>query len=243
VDLLQLRILRDLGIPLTMDETKDPRVAEQYIVDAAVTTLKGGTDVDSCTSLVAKADRRFEATFHHLAKKGAPIACKSGCSFCCHLRVTVTPLEAIAIFRYLRSEIAPSLAREIERRVLANAEHRAHMTEEENLSKNMKCAFLVDGACSAYRARPMACAFHHSLDVKACERLYENPADLSIGIRKLKVVEDMMAATHAGMKRAHEELRLSDEPMELNTAVAAILCDQSLITRWRSGRPMLKRKK
>jgi Fe-S-cluster containining protein len=226
-----------------MDELKDPRVAEQFIFDAIVNELKGSTDVDSCRSLVAKSDRRFEAAFHHLATKGAPIACKSGCSFCCHLRVTVTPLEAIALFRYLRSEILPSLAQEIEQRVLANADQRAHMTEEQNLSTNVKCAFLVDGACSAYRARPMACAFHHSLDVNACERLYENPSDLSIGIRKLKVIEDTMAATHAGMKRALEDLRLSAEPMELNTAVAAILRDQSLIERWRSGRPLLKPKR
>ena len=223
-----------------MDEIKDPRAAERFIFDVTVTTLKSGTDVDSCTALVAKADRSFEATFENLRNKGAPIACKSGCSFCCHLRVTVAPHEAIALFRYLRSEIPASLAQEIERRVLANAEQIAQMTQEQDLSTNLKCAFLVDGACSAYRVRPMACALHHSLDVDACEDLYENPADLSIGIRKLKVIEDTMAATHAGMTHALEGLGLSAAPMELHTAVAALLRDQSLIARWRSGRPLLK---
>ena len=223
-----------------MDKPKDSRPAAQFIFNVTVATLKRGTDVDSCTALVAKADRKFEETFDHLRKAGAPIACKSGCSFCCHLRVTVTPPEAIALFRHLRSQIPATLAQEIERRVLANADQIAHMTEEQQLSTNMKCAFLMDGACSAYRARPMACALHHSLDVDACEHLYENPADFSVGIRKLKVIEDTMAATHAGMKRALEELRLSDEPMELHTAVAAVLRDPSLIERWRSGRPLLK---
>jgi Fe-S-cluster containining protein len=223
-----------------MRELTDPRAAEQFIFDATVSTLKRGTDVDSCTALVAKADRGFEATFDHLRKRGAPIACKSGCSFCCHLRVTVAPHEAIALFRYLSSQIPAALAQGIAQRIQANAERIAHMTEEQDLATNVKCAFLVDGACSAYRARPMACALHHSLDVDACEDLYENPADLSIGIRKLKVIEDMMAATHAGTRRALGELQLSDAPMELHTAVAAVLRDQSLIARWQSGHPLLE---
>lgn len=223
-----------------MHEPEDPRPAAQFIFEVAISTLKRGTDVDSCTALVAKADRKFDQTFDHLRKKGAPIACKSGCSFCCHLRVSVAPPEAIALFRYLRSQIPATLAHEIEQRVLANADRIAQLTQEQHLSTNIKCAFLVDGACSAYRARPMACALHHSLDVDACEHLYENPADFSVSIRKLKVIEDTMTATHAGMRRALEGLGLGDEPMELHTAVAAVLRDQSLIERWRSGRPLLK---
>jgi Fe-S-cluster containining protein len=223
-----------------MHEPDDPLAAGQFIFDVTVSTLKGGTDVDSCTSLVAKADRRFEATFERLQKDGAPIACKSGCSFCCHLRVTVAPHEAIALFRYLRSEIPASLAREIEQRILANAAQIAQMTEEQHWSTNVRCAFLVDGACSAYRARPMACALHHSLDVNACEASYKDPADHSVGIRKLDVIERTMTATQAGTKQALERLGLSAEPMELHTAVSALLRDQSLIARWRSGRPLLK---
>jgi hypothetical protein len=219
---------------------KDPRPAAQFIFDATVTTLTGGTDVDSCTALVAKADRHFEATFEQLRQKGAPIACKSGCSFCCHLRVTVTAPEAIALFRYLRSQIPASRAQQIEQRVLANAEQIAQMTQEQHWSTNVKCAFLVDGVCSAYHARPLACALHHSLDVDACEQAFENPADHSMGIRKLNVIEDTMGATHAGLKQALGELELNHAPMELHTAVAAILRDQSLIARWRSGRPLLK---
>ena len=223
-----------------MHELTDPRAAAAFIRDVTDSTLRSGTDVDSCTALVAKADRRFEATFDHLRKDGAPIACKPGCSFCCHLRVTVAPHEAIALFRHLRSQIPAPLAQEIEQRVLANAARIAHMTEEQHWSKNVQCAFLVDGTCSAYRARPMACALHHSLDVDACEASYENPADHSVGIRKLAVIEETMAATQAGTKQALEALGLSAEPMELHTAVAAVLRDQSLIARWRSGRPLLK---
>jgi Fe-S-cluster containining protein len=223
-----------------VDELKNPRTAAQFIFEVTVGALKGSTDEDSCAALVATADRSFDATFDHLRQKGARVACKSGCSFCCHLRVTVTAPEAIALFRYLRSEIPASLAQEIERRILANADQIAQLTQQQQLSTNVRCAFLVNGTCSAYRARPLACALHHSLDVDACEDLYRNPADFSVGIRKLKIIEETMAATHAGMKQALQGLGLSDQPMELHTAVAAVLRNQSLIAAWRSGLPLLQ---
>jgi hypothetical protein len=46
-----------------MPELKDPRPAARFIFDATVGALKSGTDVDSCTALVAKADHRFAASF------------------------------------------------------------------------------------------------------------------------------------------------------------------------------------
>jgi hypothetical protein len=223
-----------------MDELKDPLEAQQFIHDVTVGTLKRSTDVDACTTVVAAADRKFEATFAKLREKGARIACKSGCNFCCHLRVTVAPHEAIALFRHLRSQLPAALAQEIEARVLANAQAIARMTEAQNLSTNLKCAFLVAGACSAYHARPMACALHHSLDAADCEHLYDHPTEHSVGIRKLRVIEDVTAATLAGMKQALRKLSLSDQPLELHTAVAALLRDPSRIARWRAGRPLLK---
>jgi Fe-S-cluster containining protein len=221
-----------------MHELEDPAATAQFIFDVTAGTLKGGTDAGSCTALLAKADARFDATFEHLRNRGAPIACKAGCSFCCHLRVTVAPHEAMALLGYLKSEIPDSLAREIEQRVAANAERIAGMTEEQHCSTNVRCAFLVDGACSAYPARPMACALHHSLDVNACKSLYEDPANHSLGVRRLVVIERTRAATQTGMRRALGELGLSDEPMELHTAVAALLRDQSLVERWGSRADM-----
>jgi Putative zinc- or iron-chelating domain len=223
-----------------MDEVDDPRASGRFVFDVTVSTLKTGTDVDSCTSLVAKAGAGFEKTFDGLRNKGARIACKSGCNFCCHLRVTVTPPEAIALFRYLRTEVPDSLAQEVEQRIMANAEQISAMGEERHVSTNLKCAFLVDGICSAYRARPMACALHHSLDLDACQKVFENPSDHSLGVRRLKIVEDTKAATQAGLNEALEKLGLGHEPIELHTAVAAILRDPSLIARWRSGSPLLK---
>ena len=220
----------------------DPQSAGQFVFEASLAALKGGTDVDSCTVLLTRINRGIDATLEQLRRRGAPIACKSGCSFCCHLRVTVTPLEAIALFRYLKAQIPAALAAQIEARILANADEIARMSEAEHWGRNLKCAFLVDGACSAYRARPLACALHHSLDVDACERSYHDPSDHSVGIRKLEALERSRPATHKGLSRALGQLGLSDEPAELHGAVAAIVRNPSLIARWRSGRPLVRTK-
>jgi Fe-S-cluster containining protein len=222
-----------------MHELEDAEAAARFIFETTLGTLKDGTEVDSCTSLLAKSDERLATIFEHLKKQGAPIACKAGCSFCCHLRVTVAPHEAIALYGYLMSEIPAPLADEIQQRILANAEQIGRLTPEEQVITNRRCAFLVDGSCSAYAARPMACALHHSLDVQACKQSYENPANHSIGIRRLALIERIKPAAQAGMRQALQKRGLSDEPMELHTALAAILRNRSLIERWRSGHPLL----
>src|ERR1700761_4980852 len=120
-----------------MSEPEDTSAAAQFIFGVTSSTLKGGTGVESCTALVARADQRVDATFARLRKAGAPIACRSGCAFCCHLRVTVAPHEAIALFGQLRSQLPAALGQEIERRILANAERIAQMTEAQHWSTNV----------------------------------------------------------------------------------------------------------
>lgn len=92
--------------------------------------------------LAAKIDAFFDrVTAHH----GDAMACHTGCSDCCHVRLTITAVEAAAI----RDEIATwsadrraALARSIE---VAPAEH---------------CAALVEGRCAIYAARPVVCRSH-----------------------------------------------------------------------------------
>ena len=116
------------------------------------------------------------------------------------------------------------------------------MTPEQHAAARVPCAFLLDGRCSAYRARPLACAGFHSLDVSECERAYEEPAaDLTSRIPMVAEIKEMEGATAIGMRQALRALKLDDQPMELHTAVAALLREPGLIGRWRSGRTLIKK--
>ena len=223
-----------------MRELDDPTQAAEFVFKLTGESLKRSSDVDSCVTLASKVDERIEATLSQANSPDTPIACKAGCSFCCHLRVMIRPHEAIALFRYLRSQVPDEKARAIVAKVLANADLIGSMTETEHMSARIPCAFLVDGCCSAYSTRPGICAAHHSLDRKGCEDSYNDPTDLSDRIPMLGRVRHIHGAMEAGISRALKGLNLEGESMELHTAVAALLRDPSLIARWRKGRSLLK---
>ena len=223
-----------------MRELDDPTQAAEFAFKLTGESLKRSSDVDSCVTLASKVDERIEATLAQANNLDSPIACKAGCSFCCHLRVMIRPHEAIALFRYLRSQVPDEKARAIVAKVLANADLIGSMTETEHMSARIPCAFLVDGCCSAYSTRPGICAAHHSLDRKGCEDSYNDPTDLSDRIPMLGRVRHIHGAMAAGISRALKGLNLEGESVELHTAVAALLRDPGLIARWRKGRSLLK---
>ena len=220
----------------------NPTAATKLAIDTAASTLKRSTDVDSCVALVAKLDRHLEATLTHARQSlGAPIACRAGCNYCCHVRVDVLAHEAIALFRYLKSQIPEDRADAIAAQVVANAERLATMTPEEHSAARVPCAFLVSGRCSAYAARPLACAGFHSLNVGECERAYNDAADPTDRIPMVGEVKEIEMMTAAGVRQALRGLKLDDQPMELHAAVAALLREPGLIGRWRAGRSLIKK--
>jgi hypothetical protein len=219
----------------------DPTAAAKLAIDSTANTLKRSTDVDSCVALAGKLDRHLDATLVYAMKSlGAPIACRAGCSYCCHVRVDVLAHEAIALVRYLKSQIPEEQAQAIAARVGANACRLATMTPDQHNAARVQCAFLVAGRCSAYPVRPLACAGFHSLDVGKCERAYNDPAGLTNPIPMVGEVKEIETATATGVRQALRGLKLDDQPMELHTAVAALLREPGLIGRWRAGRSLLK---
>lgn len=90
----------------------------------------------------------FDETIQPFAKSGT--SCKRGCHFCCRQNVTISEAEALVIVEYCQ-------------------EHGIDMPREyflEQLKYGWKevastivgwCAFLKNGECSIYPARPLAC--------------------------------------------------------------------------------------
>jgi Fe-S-cluster containining protein len=226
-----------------MNELKDSTAATRFAVDSTTNTLKRSTDVDSCVALTEKLDRSLDAALTHAKQSlGAPVACRAGCSFCCHLRVEVLAHEAIALFRFLKTQIPEEQARAIAAKVVANADRVATMTPEQHAAARIQCAFLLNGRCSAYRARPLPCAGFHSLNVSECEHAYDDAAaDLASRIPMVGEIKEMEVGTAIGIRQALRALKLDDQPMELHTALAALLREPGLIGRWRNGRSLIKK--
>jgi hypothetical protein len=210
----------------------------QFASEAVSETLGRATDVESCVALVKRINRLMSEAFDHFEKDDGGIACRMGCNFCCHLRVMVLPHEAIALFRYLGSRLAPEQARAVRERVLANADEIRKRAREGHATTGIPCAFLVDGKCSAYEARPAACSGYHSLSKERCQSAYEAADHSGDAIPMLSGLRYVAATLDQGVEQALAAVGLNADRIELHTAVAALIRNPSLIARWRAGRAL-----
>jgi Fe-S-cluster containining protein len=214
---------------VVMDEAEAIPPMQQFGAEAVRDTLGRATDVDACVALAHRLDQLLDEAAQHLQPAGGALACRAGCNFCCHLKVMVLPHEAIALFRYLNSRLPQATAERVRARVRERAAGKA---------VGRACAFLVDGQCAAYEARPSACAAYHSLSKERCEESFLDPARPAgtVALRSLQVVA---AALEDGVNAALAAQGLNQTRTELHAAVAALLDNPALIARWRAGRPLL----
>jgi Fe-S-cluster containining protein len=214
--------------------------AQQFGFEAVAATLGASTDVDACVALAGRIDSLLDQAVESFQAEGSGIACRAGCNFCCHLRVMIFPHEAIALFRYLGSRMPKEQAQVVRQHVLDNAAHIAALAREGRSATNLPCAFLVDGKCSAYEARPTACSSYHSLSREKCEASFDNGGNLPEGIPVLSALRYVAVALDDGLEQGLAAAKLSATRVELNTAVAALIRNPALIQRWRSGRELNK---
>lgn len=207
---------------------------QQFAVEAVRATLGTSTDVDSCVQLASRIDALMTQAMEYFRQEGAEIACGAGCSFCCHLRVMVLPHEAIALFRYLGSRMPREQAELVRRRVLENAAR-----IKDAAATYQPCAFLVEGRCSAYEARPSACSGYHSLSREHCEKAHERGATPPSGIPVSQAMRHVAATLDEGLQQGLAAAGLNAARIELHTAVAALIRQPALVARWRGGRSLI----
>ncbi len=89
-------------------------------------------------------------------KRGEKLACKKGCSSCCHTHSTIPvyPLEVVGIYWFADQKIHGEIRKKLSEKLLSHT------------SKG-PCPFLIDGACSIHPMRPLACR-HFNVFNKPC---------------------------------------------------------------------------
>jgi hypothetical protein len=98
--------------------------------------------VSRYADLAAKVDAFFARV---QARHGAEIQCNTGCHHCCHVRLSVTRVEADAV----RAEVAGW-----------TAERRRALADNARTAPADRCAALASGRCLIYAARPIVCRSH-----------------------------------------------------------------------------------
>jgi Fe-S-cluster containining protein len=105
-----------------------------------------------------------------------PLACETGCNFCCYLMATVSAPEAMEIAHQLRTNLKPNELDRIKKRIAHAYQQTNKLDNVARIHSGIPCPFLTEnGLCSIYPYRPLDCVTYHSLSRQACEEVLKQP--------------------------------------------------------------------
>ena len=179
-------------------------------------------------------DEVVDQTIHGHAVK---VACTKGCSYCCSLRVEVTPHETFALADWLKRHFPAGRLAAVAARLRANAERTRAIGPDERKRTNIACALLgEDGACTAYEARPAQCRRFQSVDVGICKASYANPADDTIASPNHPAVAHNASVIVTQTNAALRDEGLDATSTDMNLALLEALENPKAWRRWRAGK-------
>lgn len=237
----------DIRLPLSIEALSDSTLREQLraiairvrdLVAAGLAEARRNKGPDCLPPLLvahASALQIFEnesAGYFHNVPGGLELlhsfACKPGCTFCCHLHVDVTSLEAVAI--------AAGLAAGRRDAVAATAPRVQDLSVDARRAARIPCALLADGVCTSYETRPVACRALYSTDARACEQVLLAPLGATLPPIRSPAVPRALADTFAaGVNAALAAAGLQSGLFELTAALEALLRDPQATERWLGG--------
>lgn len=167
-------------------------------------------------------------------------ACRAGCSSCCHMSVSMLPIEAIHIAARLRESRSPADFDATRLRVAATARRVSHLTIEQRASARIPCALLAeDGACSIHPFRPLGCRGWTSFSKADCD------AALAAGESGHSGRQDRIAFWAAGcstegLERGLRAASLNAVQLEFHSALLRVLDQPDAAERYARGEPLFQ---
>jgi Fe-S-cluster containining protein len=205
----------------------------QTAKDTTQRILREERTTETPLRLVQEASRQVATVVEQLPGRPAH-ACATGCSFCCYLPVDVTPPEALSMMAYLRTTLSSEAFAATYRRIATTAERIRGWSYEAHTRAKIPCALLVDGKCSIYPHRPLACRAWNSTSATRCEEIFHG--DPVAMIPPLDTVAYEAAWSVArGLADGIRHARLDGNTYELHSILLHILESPEAAQRWARG--------
>ncbi len=169
------------------------------------------------------------------------LACRAGCTWCCHFSVDVRAVEVFSILDFVERSLPASEKTRIYSEVRANSAALKGMDDMERMRHNVKCPFLSAGRCSIYEARPQTCRNYHATDVAGCQQSFEDPDDLEIDPEFAPMVYQAGGAHVDAFMRAMREAGYDTNVYEMNSALDTALSEPDARTRFAQKRRPFKK--
>jgi Fe-S-cluster containining protein len=182
-------------------------------------------DLPHALHVVSFLHAAIDKTVSRAALRGQAPACQAGCASCCHLRVEVSPVEALRLADGLR-HWPPEQLQDLHQRLHLRL---ARLEAAGEAYPRLPCVFLQDGLCSIYPWRPANCRKAHSFSAVDCQQGAAHiPQDLAITL----AAEALQAGTAQGYRQAG----LAVVPLELTRAMLWALEQPSAGAHWLDGK-------
>lgn len=157
-----------------------------------------------------------------------PIACKKGCSHCCHIWVSVAPPEALHI-----AKIIQQTGPEIVEKVRSAYEYTRQFSFDDRPEHPYPCPLLADDLCSIYDSRPKACRLASSADAAVCARTYHNKTSEDVPTPEMYMIGRAYYAM--ALASGLRQIGLPYRAYEFNGALVRVLDTPDAERRWLSG--------
>lgn len=169
------------------------------------------------------------------------LACRAGCTWCCHFSVDVRAVEVFSILDFVERSLPPDEKARIYSEVRANSAALKGMDDMERMRRNVKCPFLSAGRCSIYEARPQTCRNYHATDVAGCQQSFEDPDNLEIDPEFAPMLYQAGGAHVDAFTRAMREAGYDTNVYEMNSAIDTALSQSDARARFESKRRPFKK--
>ena len=164
------------------------------------------------------------------------IVCAKGCAYCCHTFVAITPPEAFRLADAVRSGRAAGMTADA---VRSRGAPLVGVQPGERIGRKLACPLLVDGACSVYRHRPLACRQATSLDLAACVDEFEG-RNLTARIPISGAYLNHSSNAHITLLGAMRAAGLPTTSFELAGALEVALTMADAEARWLAGEDVFR---
>jgi Fe-S-cluster containining protein len=166
------------------------------------------------------------------------LACKTGCSWCCHFSIDLRPVEIFRIMRFVEDRLDANARERIRQQVAMNQRITAGLDEMQRMQHNLPCPFLVESRCSIYSARPQTCRNYHATDAAGCRKSFEEPQNLEIDPEFAPIVYQVGGAVVEAFAKAMQDEGYDVDAYEMNVALHAAFNEPAAGDRFQSkGRP------
>jgi Fe-S-cluster containining protein len=178
-------------------------------------------------ALIASQKRQDDISQLIVSTASPGVACQAGCWYCCYFKVDVHAEEVFRIVDFVQAKFSTARVTQLQAEVAANANTLRTLSKEEQLTANLKCAFLDKGQCSVYEVRPARCKTFHARDVEGCRKSYEDPGNLDIPSSFIPELFYAGEAHLKGFRQALADSGYDDSVYELNSALEMALADST----------------